>query len=195
MFEVLAVPAINRLLRSHTWALDRLREHAGKTALLACPPFTLLVSVTQSGELAASPLGTTADVTIGVTPGLLLRAASSDAAAWSTAQVTGDVEFAGALDYVRRNIEWDYEEDLSRLFGDIAAHRLASAAKRAHLWGRDTALKVSQSVAEYVTYEKPLVVSAHALEQFNREVDVLRDDVERIEKRLALLGRRLSESA
>ena len=26
-------------------------EHAGKTALLACPPFTLIVSVTESGEL------------------------------------------------------------------------------------------------------------------------------------------------
>jgi ubiquinone biosynthesis protein UbiJ len=194
MLQALALPAINRLLRSNTWALERLREHAGKTALFTCPPFTLLATVTETGELAASPFGTTADVTIGVTPGVLLRAAYSDSAAWSAAQVTGDVEFAAALDYVRRNVVWDYEEDLSRVFGDIAAHRIASAAKRVQLWGRDTALKLSQTAAEYVTYEKPLIASAHAVEQFNREVDVLRDDVERIEKRLDLLGRRLSES-
>jgi ubiquinone biosynthesis protein UbiJ len=194
MLRALALPAINRLLRSNTWALERLREHAGKTALLACPPFTVLAAVTQTGELAASPSGTIADVTICVTPGLLLRAAANDSAAWNAAQVTGDVEFAATLDYVRRNMEWDYDEDLSRLFGDIAAHRIASAAKRVQLWGRDTALKVSQTVAEYVTYEKPLIASAHAVEQFNREVDVLRDDVERIEKRLELLGRRLSQS-
>ena len=32
MFEPLAVPAINRLLRTNSWALERLRPHAGKTA-------------------------------------------------------------------------------------------------------------------------------------------------------------------
>ena len=108
--------------------------------------------------------------------------------------MTGDVEFAAALDYVRRNLQWDYEEDLSRVFGDVAAHRLASAAKRAELWSRDAALKVSQSFAEYVTYERPVIASAHAITQFNREIDALRDDVERIEKRIELLGHRLSES-
>src|ERR1700687_3572984 len=163
MFEALAVPAINRLLRANTWALDRLREHAGKPALLTCPPLALLITVTEAGAVTPVPFGTAANVTIGVTPGILLRAATRNSAAWSAARVTGDVEFAAALDYVRRNLQWDYEEDLSRVFGDVAAHRLASAAKRAELWSRDAALKVSQSFAEYVTYERPVIASAHAI--------------------------------
>lgn len=195
MLETLALPPLNRLLRTNTWALDRLRVHAGKTALLRCPPFELRVSVTPVGELAIAPPHTTPDVAIGVTPGILLRAGARDPHAWSAAEVTGDAEFAEAVDYVRRNLQWDYEEDLSRIFGDIAAHRFASVVKQLDVWGRDTALKVGRTVAEYITYERPLIASAHAVETFNREVDTLRDDAERLEKRLDLLRRKLFGAA
>jgi ubiquinone biosynthesis protein UbiJ len=194
MLEALALPPLNRLLRTHTWALDRLRAHAGKTAFVTCRPLELRFSVTPTGELASALPDTAPDVAIGVTPGILLRAAARDSHAWGAAEVTGDAEFAEAIDYVRRNLQWDYEEDLSRIFGDIAAHRLASLAQQLDLWGRDTALKVGRTFAEYVTYERPLVASAHAVEQFNRQVDTLRDDAERLEKRLELLRRRLSGS-
>jgi ubiquinone biosynthesis protein UbiJ len=190
MLESLALPAINRLLRDNTWALERLRAHAGKVALFSCPPFSLRVSVTEGGELAHSP-GSKADVTIGATPGILLRAAGRDPAAWNAAQVTGDAEFAAAFDYVRRNIEWDYEESLSRIVGDVAAHRLASATKQADLWARDSAFKLAQTLAEYVTHENPLVTSAQAVDHFNGDIDELRDDVERLEKRLELIDRTL----
>jgi ubiquinone biosynthesis protein UbiJ len=185
MLETLAVPAINRLLRANTWASERLRPHAGKTALLECPPFELRFTVLDTGEVAAVRSGIAPELTIGVTPNLLLRVAARDPTAWNAAQLNGDVEFAAALDYVRRNLRWDYEEDLSRILGDIAAHRVASAARQLQSWGRNAALNVSRSIAEYVTYEKALLASAHAIEQFNREVDSLRDDVERLEKRLA----------
>lgn len=189
MFEALAVPAINRLLRANTWALDKLRDHAGKTALLTCPPFALRVTVTDTGELAPAVSDAVPDAAIAMTPGLLLRAATRDEAAWNAAEVRGDIEFAGAIDYVRRHAQWDYEEDLSRLFGDIAAHRLATAARELNRWARGTALNVGHAVAEYATYERPIVTSAHAIEAFNREVDTLRDDVARLEKRLELLQR------
>ncbi|HEY0338063.1 MAG TPA: hypothetical protein VGC70_12050 [Burkholderiales bacterium] len=190
MLETLALPPLNRLLRTNTWALDRLRVHAGKTALLRCRPFELRFGVTPAGELALPLPHTTPDVAIGVTPGILLRVGARDADAWSAVEVTGDVEFAAAIDYVRRNLQWDYEEDLSRIFGDVAAHRFASVIKQLDVWGRDTTLKVGRTLAEYVTYERPLIASAHAVETFNREVDTLRDDAERLEKRLDLLRRK-----
>ena len=43
--------AINRLLRANTWALERLRAHAGKSAVLSCPPLEARVTVLASGEL------------------------------------------------------------------------------------------------------------------------------------------------
>ena len=195
MLEALSLPPINRLLRSNTWALEKLRRHSGKTALFTCPPFELRVTVSDAGAFLPAPADAVPDLAIGMTPGLLLRVAIRDEAAWSTAQVTGDVEFAASIDYVRRNLRWDYEEDLSRVFGDIAAHRLAGATRQLDQWVRDTAMNLSRALTEYATYEMPLVTSAHSIEAFNREVDALRDDTERLEKRLELLRRRYTERA
>ena len=191
MFETLALPAVNRLLRSNSWAIEKLRAHAGKTVLMISPPARLAATIAIDGELAAALPGTVPDTTIAVTPGLLMRMAARDESAWREAQVSGDVELAAAIDYVMRNISWDYEETLSRVFGDVAAHRLAGAARELDRWGRATMLNLAHATAEYATYERPLVASAVELDRFSREVDTIRDDAARLEKRIALLTKRL----
>ena len=190
MFEAFTLPPIKRLLRANTWALDRLRSHAGKTALLSAPPAALRVTVLESGELAAAAADAEPDVTIVATPGAMLRLAARDETAWQAVQASGDVDFAAAIDYVRRNIAWDYEEDLSRVFGDVAAHRIAGAVREIDRWGRTAALNLAQSFAEYATHERPMIASAPAVEAFARDVDETRDAVERLEKRISLLERR-----
>jgi ubiquinone biosynthesis protein UbiJ len=190
MLEIFAVPATNRLLRSNPWALDALRPHAGKTVRVICPPVVLQLTVLASGELSRAADGSEPATTISLTPGVLMRVAARDPAAWSAARVTGDVELAAAIDRVRRDLEWDYEEDLSRVLGDVAAHRVGDALRRFDRWGRSSALNFAQAAVEYATYEQPLLASARAVDEFNREVDVLRDDAARLAKRLSLLERR-----
>jgi ubiquinone biosynthesis protein UbiJ len=195
MLESLTLPAINRLLRANSWALEKLRVHAGKIAVVSCPPLKVRVIITPQGELARVSGETTADVTIEVPPGLILRAAARDAAAWREAKVSGDVELAAAIDHVARNIRWDYEEDMSRVFGDVAAHRIATAARALDQWGRETVINLAHAAAEYATFENPVLVSPGELARFNRNVDTLRDDAARLEKRCALLTRRLADEA
>jgi ubiquinone biosynthesis protein UbiJ len=192
MLEALRYAAINRLLRANAWALERLRPHAGKTALLSCPPLSTRFTVLDSGELQPAVREAQPQVTITTTPGVLMRLAARDESAWSAAEVAGDVEFAAAIEYVRRNIAWDYEEDLSHLFGDIAAHRIGNAVRTLDGWGRAALTNVAASFAEYATYERPLVAAAPAVEAHNREVDEVRDQVARLEKRIELLRRRLA---
>ena len=191
MFEPLAVPALNRLLRTNSWALEKLRPHAGSTVRLVCPPFDLTLALTDSGEVAAAARDATPDATISVTPGVLLRLAARDETAWNAAEVSGDMQLAGAVDYVRRNLEWDYEEDLSRLFGDIPAHRMAQGLRALEAFGRNAALNLARSFAEYATHEQPSLALPRAVEAFNREVDEVRDHAARLEKRLELLRRQL----
>jgi ubiquinone biosynthesis protein UbiJ len=192
MLEALAVPAINRLLRGNTWALERLESHAGKTVLLTSPPFELKLVVADTGEVRTATREAPPDATIAVTPGVLLRLAARDEEAWSAAQVTGDMDFAGAIDYVRRHLSWDFEEDLSYVFGDIGAHRIGRAVRELDRWGRATLLNLGQTLAEYSTHEQPMLASARAIEAFNSEVDEVRDHLSRLEKRIELLSRRLS---
>ena len=191
MFETLTFPAINRLLRSNAWALEKLRPHAGKTLLVSCPPARVATTITIEGDLAPAIAEAVPDATIALTPGVLMRLAARDEAAWREAQVTGDVEFVTAIDYVRRNLRWDYEEALSRVFGDVAAHRMASAARELDAFARGTLLNLAHAAAEYATYENPVLASANELERFSRDVDAVRDDTARLEKRIALLARKL----
>lgn len=190
MLELFTLPPINRLLRANGWALERLRAHAGKTALLSSAPFELRVTVQENGELEYAGVDATPDVTISASPGVLLRLAARDESAWRAAEVTGDMQFAATIDYVRNHLDWDYEEDLSRVVGDIAAHRIAGAVRELDRWGRTAALNLAQSFAEYATHEQPMIASAPALETFAREVDQVRDDVARLEKRIERLERR-----
>jgi ubiquinone biosynthesis protein UbiJ len=192
MFEALAIPPLNRLLRASPWALERLRPHAGKTALFVCPPWEVRVAVAESGMLAPANDEAAPDVAIVTTPGLLLRAASGDDSAWGDAKLEGDVQFAGAIDYVRRNLKWDYEEALSRFLGDPAAHRIALLAHAADRWRRTAGLNMARGVAEYAAHENPQIASAEAVEQFSSEVERMRDDVDRLEKRIELLAQERS---
>jgi ubiquinone biosynthesis protein UbiJ len=193
MFETLTLPAVNRLLRANSWATAKLQPHAGKTVLVKCPPAHLAATVTIEGDLATAPADSTPHTTIALTPGLLMRMAARDESAWHDAQVDGDVELAAAISYVARNIAWDYEESLARVFGDVAAHRMATAARDLDRWGRSTLLNLAHAAAEYATYESPVLAASGELDRFSREVDDLRDDAARLEKRIQLLARRLDE--
>jgi ubiquinone biosynthesis protein UbiJ len=179
--------SLNHLLRSNSWALERLSPFAGKTAQFECPPLQLALVVMENGEVAPPPNPATPDVTITLSPGLMLRVLARDETAWTAIRVSGDSDFAAAINHVWRNLHWDAEEDLSRVFGDIAAHRMAQTGKSLEQWGRQSADNLMHSFAEYWTEEQPLVAGKHEVEQFNRDVDALRDDLARIEKRLEKL--------
>jgi ubiquinone biosynthesis protein UbiJ len=179
--------SINHLLRSNNWALGHLSPFAGKIAQFECPPLQLALVVMENGEVATPPYPASPEVIITLSPGLMLRVLARDETAWTDIRISGNTEFASAINHVWRNLRWDAEEDLSRIFGDIAAHRMARTGKSLEQWGRQSADNLMHSFAEYWTEEQPLVVGKYELEQFNRDVDKLRDDLARIEKRFEKL--------
>jgi ubiquinone biosynthesis protein UbiJ len=46
-------------------------------------------------------------------------------------KIEGDVQLAAELGWLAENLRWDFEEDLSRVVGDIPAHAMADAARQA----------------------------------------------------------------
>ena len=180
---------INRLLRQNSWALERLRPFATKVVRVDCFPLMMRIGIGEAGDATAAAPDTAPDVTIQLTPGVMLRLAARDASAWNDIVVEGDPQLAAALNTIARNIRWDIEEDLSRVFGDIAAHRMVETGRKLDTWSRQGADNLARSFAEYWTEEQPLIASRADVEQFIREVDVLRDDLARLEKRLELRER------
>lgn len=180
---------INHLLRANDWARERLLPHAGRVVQIDHPPFSTRLAVTADGCVAGAAADAAPAVTLQVTPGLMLRLIARDATAWQDVRVEGDAAFAAAIHHVARNLHWDAEEDLSKVVGDIAAHRIAQTARTLGAWGRQSADNLARSFAEYWTEERPLIASRVEVEQFYRDVDALRDDVARLEKRVELRER------
>lgn len=189
-FDPPAAAMVNHLLRGAAWARAELRPHAGKTARFELVPFAFSLTVLDSGDVAAAAAAAVPAVTLRVTPGLALRLAARDESAWKEVDASGDIDFAATINQIARNLRWDVEEDLSRVFGDIAAHRMAETGRTLKRWGEQSAEGVARSFAEYWTEERPLVASTRAVREFTDAVDALRDDVARLEKRIELLSRK-----
>jgi ubiquinone biosynthesis protein UbiJ len=189
MLAAAACRFANHVLASADWAREKLAAHAGKVAQFEVPPaqFALLVGadgLVQPADAAAVPA-----VTISFDRSALLETLADRERAWRKARIEGDTAFASAISQVAANLQWDVEEDLSRVFGDIAAHRMAQAGKAATAWPRQAARSVAANAAEYLTEEAQLLVTPLQAAEFVREVDELRDAVERLDKRIERLSR------
>ena len=169
-------------------ALERLRKHAGRTAAFHVGPMTLALTVQTTGEVEPAASATPRDLEVRISPFLLPRLAAGEEAAFREIEMTGDMELAQEVSYLARNLTWDYEEDLSHVVGDIAAHRIARAARGLRDWSRDSAVRLAQGAAEYWTEESPLLASRVKVEGFLHDVAELREAVDRLEKRIDRLG-------
>ncbi|MDR1647565.1 MAG: hypothetical protein LBR88_05970 [Zoogloeaceae bacterium] len=184
-------PILNHLLADAAWARKRLLPFAGQSVGIALGETSLALTVAADGTFLAAAAETEAAVRIGFpagTPRRLLEEwiAGEAPKLWREATVSGKVEFADALNFVFRNLDWDAEADLARLVGDVAARRLAQL-------GRALAAKLAaahQSALEHMSERAPfavprtaLAVFAHDTESLARDLEALRHRVEQIRAR------------
>lgn len=188
--DELAGAPLNHLLRANAWARESLKPHAGKTVCLRCAPFAASLTVLDNGEVMAAGPGAVPAATLTLTPGLMLRIASGDDSAWRDVAVEGDSGLVNAVNHLWRHLRWDAEEDLSKLVGDVAAHRLAASAQTFGRWAQMSGDSLARSFAEYWTEERPLIASSGDLSRFAADVDALRDDLARLDKRVTRLAAR-----
>jgi ubiquinone biosynthesis protein UbiJ len=176
--------ALNHVLRSTPVAMERLRAHAGRTVAFHLGPLAAAFTVQTTGEVTAALPSVSRDLTVRISPALLPRLAAREDAAYREIEMQGDMELAQEVSFLARHLAWDVEEDLSKVVGDIAAHRIVATARGIGRWGRDASWRGAQGAAEYWTEEAPLIASRVKVEAFARGVDELRDAVERLEKRI-----------
>ncbi len=182
--------AINHLLESASWARERLKPFAGKILRFNLAPFTVTLAIRASGEVEDSPVTGAADASFTLTSGVALRVLAADPDAWREVEVNGDTALAREILAIAQNLRWDVEEDLSRVFGDIAAHRMVQAGNELKRWQRETADSIARSAVAYWTEEQPLIAARQDIERFVREVDALRDDVARLEQHIVHVMKR-----
>jgi ubiquinone biosynthesis protein UbiJ len=158
-----------------------------------------------SGRLAlAAGDGAQADAVISGSPISLLKLLASGAAAQAgtapaaarvPVRITGDAEVAARYRELIELARPDWEEELSRLVGDLPARRLALAASGALAFAARVRRTAGENLAEYLTEESRDLVSKPELEEFVVGVDQLRETADRVEARLARLEQQLKGTA
>lgn len=184
MLNRAALAALNHLLADAAWARARLAPYAGRTARLTLPPWRLGLTIDELGQFAPATAAEP-DVEISLPAGAPLLALSGPEAVARVVRISGSAEFADALGFVLRNLRWDFEEDLSKGVGDIAAHRIAGLINAFAAWQRRAATNLAENLAEYFTEEQPTLAKPAEVAGFVASVDRLRDDLARLEKRIA----------
>ncbi len=107
------------------------------------------------------------------------------------AQIRGNAEIAGSYRELIALARPDWEEELSRLVGDVPARRLSKLVQAGLSWARKTRRTAGENLAEYLQEESRDLVNKPELEEFLLGVDQLRETADRVEARLARLEQRL----
>jgi ubiquinone biosynthesis protein UbiJ len=108
-------------------------------------------------------------------------------------RIAGDTHLAQAFGNFLGGLDVDWEEQLSRLLGDAAAHQIGVQVRGVERWGRRTSDILTQDIQEYLQEEARLLPGRYETQAFLDDVDRLRDDVERLAARVTRLANALGE--
>ena len=174
-----ATPAVafcffaNHVLDGAPWARERLVRFAGRTLEFRAALFPpVLVAITAQGRLEPSS-AESADARVVLAPG---------------PRISGDAELAAELQELARTLRWDVEEDLSRVLGDVLAHRAAETARALWRWQGDAAGRIGEALVAYASDEARMVVRHPELSSLAESLAQLSRSLAELEQRVARLG-------
>ncbi len=102
--------------------------------------------------------------------------------------IRGDVELGQRFRRVLDEMDFDWEEQLSHLTGDIIAHKAGNVLREVGQWWQQAISTLGHDATEFMQQETELLPEADELSQFMHEVDVLRADLDRLEARIRRLS-------
>lgn len=191
---------INRVLRMNSTALPRLDRLSGKVIAIECtsPAFYLHVLPSDDGLMLAANWEGGADVTLRAPAASLMRLAMSKDknAVLHSPEVELEGESAVLLELVGvlQDLDLDWEYELQRWLGPVAAPLIGGHLRNSARWTRDSAASLSNNLAEYLAEESRALVGKREAEARFAELDQTKQDLERLEARFERLAHSLKSS-
>lgn len=183
---------LQHLIAQNSWAKAHLMPFADNTIQFDFAIVKANLIILEDGSLALGGETMPPEASIYAPPSLVLRMLAKDEAAKLDFKVTGDMHLATEVSKILQNMRWDIEDDLSKIVGDIPAAKIAEAGKKTTETLKETGTNLAQMLSEYLQEEQPMIAKKRHVEQFNADVDALRNDVARFEKRLAKLTKEMN---
>lgn len=191
--------ALNRCLRLDPATQERLAALAGKAIEIHLRPLDLRFyllpgpgGIELAAQLERAPDTTLSGTPLGLLRGALLRNERRELFA-DDLRIEGDTDTGRRFKAVLDAVDIDWEEQLSHLVGDIAAHHLGNLARGLGRWSQEARTSLADDLDDYLHEEARLVPQRAEVERFLAAVDILRTDADRLELRVARLQRRLHD--
>jgi ubiquinone biosynthesis protein UbiJ len=177
------IATLNHLLQGNDWARKRLAPYAGRQALIGMPPFQVGFVITDAGSVEPVAEPVTPDVTITMPADSPFRLLDGFDRLMGAARVEGNAEFATELSFVFRNLRWDAAEDLSRVFGDVAAQRMVKTTHKYFAWQKQAVSNLFGNLNEYLAFENKILVTRPEFDAFSMGLSQLENTLSRLEQR------------
>ena len=186
--------ALNRALALDPDTRDALATLDGRSIALTLesPPLAMRIGVDGS-RLTVGPVDPAEepDLAVRSTLGgvlaqlpLLANSRRPGAAPAGRVRVSGDAELARRLQQLATRFDPDWQQPFVAVFGEVLGVQVANTLRSGLRQARRGAVDLAHSAADYVTEESRDVIPRAELDAFHDDVDVLRDDVERVAARL-----------
>jgi ubiquinone biosynthesis protein UbiJ len=185
---------LNRHIAESTAATRRLAGLEGRSFAVTVvgPDIRFVLGVAEGRVSVRARAVEPADATLRGTPLALLsllEKTSLSRLRTQSVELEGDIhvaeEFAQMLRYARP----DLEGELAGWIGDIAAHEVGAAVRHLSAWAARSRRALETDLADYVQHERAILPAAVEARAFYADVERLRDDVERAERRLEQIAR------
>ncbi|MFQ3236406.1 MAG: ubiquinone biosynthesis protein UbiJ [Paraglaciecola sp.] len=99
----------------------------------------------------------------------------------------GDILVAQSFSSLLKELDIDWEEQLSRYTGDVVAHQTFTSIKSLFFAAEQQLQNFGQQLSHHLTEEKAIAAAKPAVDEFCEQVNELRSAVERLDARLSLL--------
>lgn len=186
--------ALNSCLALDPETPEKLRAFDGKVICIEIlgPNRRIYLSINADRMAVVQSCETEPDATISGSPTALFRLGMHRDAAplFFTGDVViqGDTRLGRQFKSLLADMDIDWEEHLSRLVGDMAAHRVFELFNELRTWSKTAADHFANDLGEYLQEESRDVVSEAEMGMFYQQVDRLRDDTDRLEARINRLS-------
>jgi ubiquinone biosynthesis accessory factor UbiJ len=106
-------------------------------------------------------------------------------------QIIGDIGLAQQFQNIMHNIEIDLEEPLSKWVGDSMAYQLGKFIRGTSRFAANTGKTLATDISEYLRFEIDMLPDDLLVEEYSKNVDTIKEDVERFEQRVNKLETRI----
>lgn len=176
---------LNRQIERSTPARQAVAELEGRTLAIRLrnTGLSIFLSVADGRlelrrEFPAEP-----DVLLETTP-IGLAELARGTMAGGRVGMTGDPVIAQHFQALLQNTRPDWEEELSQIVGDVAAHQVGKLVRGVMAFGQRAFDSVSRSAAEFITEERRDVAAPGEIDHFRERVASVSDQVEALTRRV-----------